>query len=207
MKKIDIKLSPSAIIAIIVVALLIADQALKLWIKSHMLLGQEIEIFSWFKLLFIENNGAAFGMQIPSNGFDWGKLALSTFRLVLVGGLGYYVHTLIRKEAPMGVLISLALIIAGALGNILDSAFYGIIFSESTTTAVAEFGGSYAPAMMGKVVDMFYFPLFQWENHPQWLSFLFDSRGYFFGPVFNLADTYISIAVVYMLIFQYKFFK
>ena len=197
----------SIIIASSIILLLIADQALKIWIKSHMLLGQEIEIFSWFKLLFIENNGAAFGMQIPSNGFDWGKLLLSIFRLILVGGLGYYTFTLIRKKAPVGVLVGLTLIIAGALGNILDSAFYGLIFSESTTSSVAEFGGSYAPFMMGKVVDMFYFPLFQWEAHPQWLSFLFDSRGYFFGPVFNLADSYISVAVVYMLIFQYKFFK
>ena len=198
----------SLIIAAIVVVLLIADQALKIWVKTHMLLGEEIEIFSWFKLLFIENNGAAFGMQIAQTGsFDWGKLALSIFRLVLVGGLGYYVYTLIRRKAPMGILIGLSLIIAGALGNILDSALFGVMFSESTTTALAEFGGSYAPCMMGKVVDMFYFPLFQWENHPQWLSFLFDSRGYFFGPVFNLADAYISVAVVYLLIFQYKFFK
>ena len=198
----------SLIIAAIVVGLLIADQALKIWVKTHMLLGEEIEVFSWFKLLFVENNGAAFGMQIaPTGSFDWGKLALSIFRLVLVGGLGYYVYTLVRKKAPMGILIGLSLIIAGALGNILDSAFYGIIFSESTTTAIAEFGGSYAPCMMGKVVDMFYFPLFQWENHPQWLSLLFDTGGYFFGPVFNLADAYISVAVVYLLIFQYKFFK
>ena len=198
----------SLIVAAIVVVLLIADQVLKIWVKTHMHLGEEIEIFSWFKLLFIENNGAAFGMQIAKTGsFDWGKVALSVFRLVLVGGLGYYVHTLIRRQVPMGILIGLTLIIAGALGNILDSALYGVIFSESTATAVAEFGGSYAPCMMGKVVDMFYFPLFQWEGHPQWLSFLFDSRGYFFGPVFNLADVYISVAVVYLLIFQHKFFK
>ena len=172
-----------------------------------MLYGEEIEIFSWFKLLFIENNGAAFGMQISSNGFDWGKLLLSLFRIVMVGGLGYYIHRLIRREAPMGILIGLTLILAGALGNILDSAFYGVMFSESTATQVAQFGGSYAPFMMGKVVDMFYFPLFQWEGHPQWLSFLFDSKGYFFGPVFNLADAYISVAVVYLIAFQYKFFK
>lgn len=197
----------SIIIASILVVLLIADQVLKIWVKSNMLLGEEIEVFSWFKLLFIENNGAAFGMQIPSSGFDWGKLALSILRLVLIGGLSYYTYTLVRKRAPMGVLVGLTLIIAGALGNIFDSAFYGVMFSESTTSAVAEFGGSYAPFMMGKVVDMFYFPLFQWENHPQWLSFLFDSRGYFFGPVFNLADAYISVAVVYLLAFQYKYFN
>ncbi len=197
----------SIIVAVVIVVLLIADQALKIWVKTNMLYGEEIEIFSWFKLLFIENNGAAFGMQISSNGFDWGKLLLSLFRIVMVGGLGYYIHRLIRREAPMGILIGLTLILAGALGNILDSAFYGVMFSESTATQVAQFGGSYAPFMIGKVVDMFYFPLFQWESHPQWLSFLFDSKGYFFGPVFNLADAYISVAVVYLIAFQYKFFK
>lgn len=196
-------------ISIIVLVLLIADQILKIWVKTNFHLGESIVVIpNWFQLLFVENNGAAFGMQIAQTGsFDWGKLALSLFRIVLIGGLGYYTYTLVRQKAPAGVLVGLALIIAGALGNILDSAFYGLIFSASTPATVAEFGGSYAPFMMGKVVDMFYFPLFQWSNHPEWMSFLFDSQGYFFGPVFNLADAYISIAVVYMLIFQYKFFK
>ena len=196
------------LIPILIVVLLIADQALKIWVKTHMTIGEEIEIFSWFKLAFVENNGAAFGMQIAKTGsFDWGKIALSIFRVALVGGLCYYMYRLIRKQTSMVVMVGLALIVAGALGNILDSAFFGLMFSESTPLQVAEFGGSYAPFMMGKVVDMFYFPLFQWENHPQWLSFLFDRNGYFFGPIFNLADTYISIAVVYLLIFQHKFFK
>ncbi len=196
-------------ISILVLVLLIADQALKIWVKTNFHLGEALVVIpNWFQLLFVENNGAAFGMQISStSGFDWGKLALSLFRILLVGGLGYYLYTLVRQKAPTGVLVGLALIIAGALGNILDSAFYGLIFSASTPMQIAEFGGHYAPFMMGKVVDMFYFPLFQWSNHPEWLSFLFDSRGYFFGPVFNLADSYISVAVVYMLIFQYKFFK
>lgn len=196
-------------ISIIVIALLVADQILKIWVKTHFHLGESLVVFpNWFQLLFVENNGAAFGMQIAQTGsFDWGKLALSLFRIALVGGLCYYTYNLARQKAPAGVLVGLALIIAGALGNILDSAFYGLIFSASTPAQIAEFGGSYAPFMMGKVVDMFYFPLFQWSNHPEWLSFLFDSQGYFFGPVFNLADSYISVAVVYMLIFQYKFFK
>ena len=196
-------------LSILVLVLLIADQILKIWIKTHFHLGESLVVIpNWFQLLFVENNGAAFGMQIASAGsFDWGKLLLSLFRIVLVGALSYYTYTLVKHKAPTGVLIGLALIIAGALGNILDSAFYGLIFSASTPAAIAEFGGSYAPCMMGKVVDMFYFPLFQWENHPQWMSFLFDSNGYFFGPIFNLADAYISVAVVYMLIFQYKFFK
>ena len=133
----------SIIVAVVIVVLLIADQALKIWVKTNMLYGEQIEIFSWFKLLFIENNGAAFGMQISSDGFDWGKLLLSIFRIVMVGGLGYYIHTLIRKEVPMGIIIGLTLITAGALGNIIDSALYGVIFSESTATQLAQFGGSY----------------------------------------------------------------
>ena len=196
-------------LSILVVVLLLADQILKIWVKTNMHLGEAIVVIpNWFQLLFVENNGAAFGMQISSaGGFDWGKLALSLFRLCLVGGLCYYTYDLARKKAPAGVLVGLTLIIAGALGNILDSALYGLIFSASTPAQIAEFGGSYAPFMMGKVVDMLYFPLFQWADHPEWLSFLFNGEGYFFGPVFNLADSYISVAVVYMLIFQYKFFK
>ena len=196
-------------LSILAVVLLVADQALKIWVKTSFQLGEALIVIpNWFQLLFVENNGAAFGMQIESgSAFDWGKLLLSLFRIVLVGGLIYYTYRLARQKAPAGILVGMVLIIAGALGNILDSAFYGLIFSASTPMQVAEFGGSYAPFMMGKVVDMFYFPLFQWESHPAWLSFLFDARGYFFGPVFNLADSYISVAVVYMLLFQYKFFK
>lgn len=196
-------------LSILAVVLLVADQALKIWVKTSFHLGEALVVIpNWFQLLFVENNGAAFGMQIESgSAFDWGKLLLSLFRIVLVGGLIYYTYRLARQKAPVGILVGMVFIIAGALGNILDSAFYGLIFSASTPMQVAEFGGSYAPFMMGKVVDMFYFPLFQWESHPAWLSFLFDARGYFFGPVFNLADSYISVAVVYMLLFQYKFFK
>jgi signal peptidase II len=196
-------------ISILILVLLIADQALKIWVKTSFHLGEALVVIpNWFQLLFVENNGAAFGMQITSAGsFDWGKLALSLFRIVLVGGLCYYTFDLARKKAPTGILVGLSLIIAGALGNIVDSALYGLIFSASTPATIAEFGGSYAPFMMGKVVDMFYFPLFQWNSCPQWLSFLVDSRNYFFGAIFNLADAYISVAVVYLLIFQYKFFK
>ena len=199
----------SKYLVILGAVLLIADQALKIWVKTSFHLGEALVVIpNWFQLLFVENNGAAFGMQITSNGaFDWGKLALSLFRLVLVGGLIYYTATIAKRKAPVGLLIGMVLIIVGALGNIVDSALYGVIFSASTPMQIAEFGGSYAPFMMGRVVDMFYFPLFQWEAHPQWLDFLFDGQGYFFGPVFNLADAYISVAVVYLLIFQYKFFK
>ena len=198
-------------ISLLVVLLLIADQALKIWIKTHMHLDESIVVFpDWFQLRFIENNGAAFGMHIyTGSGFDWGKLLLGIFRIVMVGFIGWFICHLVKKRegTPRGVIVGLALIFAGAMGNILDSAFYGLIFSESTPYSVAEFGGHYAGFMMGKVVDMFYFPLFQWNGVPRLLRFLVDSNNYFFGAIFNLADAYISVAVVYLLIFQYKFFN
>lgn len=197
-------------ISLLVLILLVADQALKIWVKTHMHLDESIIVFpDWFQLRFIENNGAAFGMHISTpGGFDWGKLLLGIFRLVMVGGIVWLIRSLARdvKNTPKGVFIGLALILAGALGNILDSAFYGLIFSESTPFTAAHFGGHYAGFMMGKVVDMFYLPLFQWNGVPSMLRFLVDSNNYFFGAIFNLADAYISVAVVYLLIFQYKYF-
>lgn len=198
-------------VTLLVLLLLIADQALKIWVKTHMYIDESIIVFpDWFQLRFIENNGAAFGMQIASAGsFDWGKLLLGVFRIAMAGFIGWFVWHLTRRrpETPKGVIVGLALIFAGAVGNILDSAVYGLIFSESTPLSVAHFGGDYAGFMMGKVVDMFYFPLFQWNNAPGFLGFLVDSRNYFFGAIFNLADAYISVAVVYLFIFQYKFFN
>ncbi|MBO5656053.1 MAG: lipoprotein signal peptidase [Alistipes sp.] len=196
-------------ISILLAVLIIADQILKIWVKTSFHLDEELVIFpDWFRLHFVENNGAAFGMQLStSGGFDWGKLGLSLFRVGLVGGMFYYINRLVKQQASTGVVVGITLIIAGAIGNIIDSALYGLIFSASTPATIAEFGGSYAPFMMGRVVDMFYFPLFQWENCPAWLDFLVDTKGYFFGAIFNLADAYISVAVVYLLIFQYRFFK
>ena len=198
-------------ISLLVVLLLIADQALKIWIKTHMHLDESIVVFpDWFQLRFIENNGAAFGMHINTgSGFDWGKLLLGIFRIVMVGFIGWFICHLAKKRegTPRGVIVGLALIFAGAMGNILDSAFYGLIFSESTPYSVAEFGGHYAGFMMGKVVDMFYFPLFQWNGVPRMLRVLVDSNNYFFSAIFNLADASISVAVVYLLLFQYKFFS
>ena len=196
-------------ISILLILLLIADQALKIWVKTNMALDEAIIIFpDWFQLRFIENNGAAFGMQIAKSGaFDWGKVALSLFRIGLCGFLVWFINRIVKRGAPTGAIVGMVLILAGAIGNIIDSAIYGVIFSASTPMSVAEFGGSYAPFMMGKVVDMFYFPLFQWNCCPSWLEFLVDSKNYFFGAIFNLADAYISVAVVYLLIFQYKFFN
>ena len=195
-------------LTLLIIVLLVADQALKIWVKTHMQLDEAIIVFpDWFQLRFIENKGAAYGMHIASSGaFDWGKLLLGIFRIALSCLVGWLIWRLSKREnTPKGVLVGLALILAGAVGNIIDSAFYGLIFSESTPWTVAHFGGHYAGLMMGKVVDMFYFPLFQWNSCPGFLRFLVDSNNYFFGAIFNLADVYISLAAVYLLIFQYKF--
>lgn len=196
-------------ISILLLVLIVADQVLKIWVKTSFHLGEAIVVFpDWFQLRFVENNGAAFGMQIAnSGGFDWGKLALSIFRVGLVGMMFWYINYLIKQKAPKGVIIGLVLIIAGAIGNIIDSAFYGLLFSASTPSTIAHFGGSYAPFMMGRVVDMFYFPLFQWNSVPGFLRFLVDGDNYFFGAIFNLADSYITVAVIYMLIFHWRFFN
>lgn len=198
-------------VAILLFVLLLLDQALKIWIKTHLCIDEAIMVVpDWFQLRFIENNGAAFGMQIANAGsFDWGKLALSLFRVVMIGLLGYYIVFLNRRKqgTPKGVIVGLAMILAGAIGNLIDSMFYGMIFTASTPATVATFGEGYSTFMMGKVVDMFYFPLFQWNSVPRWLDFLVDHNNYFFGAIFNLADAYISCAVVYLLIFQYRFFQ
>ena len=198
-------------VTILLLVLILLDQILKIWVKTHMCIDEAIMIVpEWFQLRFIENNGAAFGMQISSaGGFDWGKLALSLFRVVMIGLLGYYIVYLNRRKTgtPKGVTIGLAMILAGAVGNLIDSMFYGMIFTQSTPTTVATLGEGYSKFMMGKVVDMFYFPLFQWNSVPRWLDFLVDYNNYFFGAIFNLADAYISCAVVYLVIFQYRFFQ
>lgn len=195
-------------LTLLIMVLLVADQALKIWVKTHMQLDEAIIVFpDWFQLRFIENKGAAYGMHIATQGaFDWGKLLLGIFRIALSCLVGWLIWRLSKREnTPRGILIGLAMILAGAVGNIIDSAFYGLIFSESTPWTVAHFGGHYAGLMMGKVVDMFYFPLFQWNSCPGFLRFLVDSNNYFFGAIFNLADVYISLAAVYLLVFQYKF--
>ena len=202
------KKNRAILLSVLVAILLIADQALKVWIKLDFKLYESLTVFpDWFQLSFLENEGAAYGVKFFEG--IWGKLLLSVFRVVLIGGLGYYIYRLIKRNAPMGVLVGLTLIFAGAVGNMIDSAFYGLIFTESTPAQVAQltFDGGYSSFMLGRVVDMFYFPLFKWEGAPQWLGFLFNKEGYFFGPVFNLADSYISVAVAYLLLFQYKFFK
>ncbi len=194
-------------ITILIILFLVLDQAVKIWIKTTMTLDEVITVFpNWFFIRFIENPGAAFGFEL---GGDYGKLILSLFRIVAVGVLIWYIGRLIRKKAPVGVTVGFSMILAGALGNILDSAFYGLIFSESTYTTVATLfpaEGGYAGFLHGKVVDMLYFPLFS-GTYPSWFPGIGGDRFTFFSPIFNIADSYITCGVIYMLLFQYKFFK
>ena len=197
-------------IAFLIVGLLVLDQVVKFCIKTHMTLGESIHVLGdWFQIYFIENEGAAWGMSL---GGPYGKLILSLFRIVAVCAIGWFIDYLWRRRAPAGVLVGISLVLAGALGNIIDSAFYGLVFSESTYATVAEFlpeGGGYASFLHGRVVDMLYFPLFTIENMPGWLDWLSGPDGgfTFFAPAFNIADSYISIAVFYLAIFQWKYFK
>ena len=169
-----------------------------------MYLGQEYQILDWFYIHFTENNGMAFGMEF---GGDWGKLALSLFRIVFVGFIVSFLMKLIRKNADKVLITSLSLILAGAIGNILDGVFYGVLFSESYHQ-LASFlpeGGGYAPLFFGRVVDMFYFPMFK-GYLPEWIPFWGDYF-VFFRPVFNIADAAISIGVGIMLLFQKRVMK
>ena len=189
----------------IVLTTLVLDQALKIWVKTHMYLGQDYQIFDWFYIHFTENNGMAFGMEF---GGDWGKLGLSLFRIVFVVFMASFLLKLIRKNADKVLIVSLSLVLAGAVGNIIDGTLYGILFSESyrqLATFLPEAGG-YAPLFFGKVVDMFYFPIFK-GYLPEWIPFWGGDYFVFFRPVFNIADSAISIGVAMMVIFQKKVMK
>lgn len=190
---------------LIVLLILLADQTLKILVKTNMTLYQQIPFFgNWGILHFVENNGMAFGMALPGS---LGKILLTSFRLLAVVAIAYYLRHLIRIKAHTGLIISLSMVMAGALGNIIDSVFYGMIFSSSSPIETAAFfpeGGGYAPLMQGKVVDMFYFPILK-GNYPDW--FRGGSSFIFFRPVFNIADSSISVAVVIILFNQRKFFR
>ncbi|NPD44009.1 MULTISPECIES: lipoprotein signal peptidase [unclassified Lentimicrobium] len=193
--------------AIIVFLVLLVDQILKIYIKTHFHLGEEIHVMGdWFIIHFTENPGMAFGYEL---GFSWGKLALSLFRIGAIIALGFYIAHIVKRKSPASFVLSISLIMAGALGNMIDSAFYGMIFSDSmfheVATAFPE-GGGYASFLHGKVVDMFYFPLFSF-TWPEWMPWLGGQMFTFFQPVFNVADASITIGVALILLFQKSFFK
>ncbi len=191
----------------LVVLILIIDQIVKIWIKTHMTIGESIPVFgNWCQIYFIENPGMAFGMQF---GGSIGKLLLSLFRLVLIGFIIHYINKLIKSKAPSGVLYGVSLILVGAIGNIIDSMFYGLIFNESTFTQIATIfpeGGGYAPFLYGKVVDMLYFPIID-TTFPKWMPLVGGDHFIFFRPIFNIADSCITVGVAYLILFQRKFFS
>ena len=190
---------------LIIGLILLADQTLKILVKTNMTLYQQIPFLGdWGILHFVENNGMAFGLSLPGS---LGKILLTSFRIVAVVGIAYYLRHLIRLKAHTGLIITLAMVMAGALGNIIDSVFYGLIFNSSSPMQTATLfpeGGGYAPLLHGKVVDMFYFPVLK-GNYPDW--FRGGSSFVFFRPVFNIADSSISVAVAIILFNQKRFFR
>lgn len=192
------------IATMIVTVILLIDQAIKVWVKTHMYKGESIRIADWFYIHFTENPGMAFGMEI----FD--KLFLTSFRIVAAIAIIYYLWKLCRKtvyNVPTGYIICLSCILAGAIGNIIDCVCYGAIFSESTYYELAHFvspGDGYAPWFYGKVVDMFYFPLIE-TNWPSWMPFVGGEHFIFFSPIFNFADSAISCGIVVLLLFYNKY--
>ncbi len=199
------KLSKIKLSFLIIFLVLLIDQVVKVWIKTHFTLGQEVHVFgNWFIIHFVENNGMAFGFEFAG---EYGKMFLSLFRIIAVGVMVWYLFRVTRKEAPAGFIVSLSLIIAGAFGNIIDSAFYGLIFNHSYGQ-VAQFlpeGGGYATFLHGKVVDMLYFPLIE-TQYPDWIPWLGGEEFVFFRPVFNIADSSITTGIFLVLIFYRKFF-
>jgi len=191
----------------VILLILILDQIIKIRVKTTMTIGESIFVLgNWFQIRFIENPGMAFGFDIPGK---WGKPALTIFRIIAVIVIGWYLNKMIRMKARTGLIICIALIFAGAMGNIIDSLFYGLIFSESTYYSIAEMfpqGGGYGSFLHGKVVDMLYFPVIR-GHFPQFFPFKGGEEFIFFRPIFNLADTAISTGIISVLVFQKRFFN
>lgn len=184
----------------VVLSVLLVDQLIKVWIKTHMYWHESIRVTDWFYIYFTENNGMAFGMEI------FGKLFLTSFRIIAVSLIGWYLYRIVKKGFDLGYIVCVSLVLAGALGNIVDSVFYGVLFNESTHTQIASFmpsEGGYSTWCYGRVVDMFYFPII--ETHwPSWVPVVGGEYFVFFSPIFNFADAAISCGVIALLLFYSK---
>ena len=183
--------------------LVLIDQILKIWIKTHFILGEEFQIFDWFIIHFTENNGMAFGMEF---GGYLGKMLLTLFRIIVVGVGIKYILNLSKTKMPNGALIALGLILGGAIGNIIDSSFYGLLFSDSCNNIASFSELGYGSFLHGKVVDMLYFPLLN-SHYPDWLPIWGGEHFIFFRPVFNIADAGISVGIFMILLFYRKVFN
>jgi len=188
---------------IVIIGTLIIDQTIKIIVKTHMYLHDNIRIANWFYIYFTENNGMAFGMEL------FGKLFLTTFRIAAVILIGWYLYKMVKSGAKTGFIVCVSLIFTGAVGNIVDSMFYGVIFNESTNTQIASLfpaAGGYSSLLYGKVVDMFYFPIID-TYWPMWMPFVGGEHFIFFSPIFNFADSCISCGIIALIIFYSKYFN
>ncbi|MCI6460896.1 MAG: lipoprotein signal peptidase [Prevotella sp.] len=198
MNKKSNRISTKGMAMIIIIAVLLVDQLTKIWVKTHMHLHECIDITGWFKILFVENNGMAYGMELLG-----GKLVLSLFRIAAISVLAYYLYKEVKRNANRLYVACVAMVWAGAVGNLIDSVFYGMIFNAASPFYVSyfvPFGQGYAPMLMGKVVDMLHFPLIE-THYPEWVPWVGGNEFVFFSPVFNVADACISVGFVMALLF------
>lgn len=200
MTKARFRITADWLSCLVIFAILAIDQIIKIFVKTNMAIGDDIKITDWFYICFIENKGMAYGMTFIN------KFMLSIIRLIAIIVIGIYIHRQVKNKARIGYILCLSMVLAGAAGNIIDSMFYGMCFTESTMYSVSTYvgwGNGYAPFLMGKVVDMFYFPIIR-TTYPLWMPFKAGEPFIFFSPIFNFADACISVGVVLLLIFYRK---